>query len=227
MQTSELVATLALPKLSQIGCITARKLIHHFGSATAVFDKIQQSDNPKWKALKAVFKKPETVAVLHAAEKECDFIEKNQLQWIDFRDHAFPPALNQCPDTPLVLFYSGQPFPYTTRIISIVGTREPSQQGRAFTRKLVEELAPYHPIVVSGYAYGIDIEAQLAAVEHKLSTYACFGHGILGCYPRQHKKYRKDIEQTGGFLSEYCTAMSFTKHHFYNAIELLQVWLKP
>ena len=214
MPTSELAATLALPKLSRIGCITARKLIHHFGSAVDVFDRIQQADSAKWKTLKDVFKRPDTASILCAAEKECAYIQKHHVQWIDFRDEGFPASLNQCPDAPLVLFYSGQSFPDTTRIISIVGTREPSQQGRAFSRKLVAELAPYHPIIVSGYAYGIDIEAQLAAVEHKLSTYACFGHGILSCYPKQHKKYRKDIEQTGGFLSEYWHNDAFHKTSF-------------
>jgi DNA processing protein len=82
-----------------------------------------------------------------------------------------------------VLFSSGQPFPNTTRVISIVGTRQPSADGKAFVRQLVESLASYQPIIVSGFAYGIDIAAQLAAVENNLITYGCLGHGILNCYP--------------------------------------------
>ena len=37
METSELIATLVLPKLPKIGCRTIRKLIRHFGSAETVF----------------------------------------------------------------------------------------------------------------------------------------------------------------------------------------------
>ena len=37
MKTSELIATLLLPKLPKMGCRTARRLIRHFGSAEAVF----------------------------------------------------------------------------------------------------------------------------------------------------------------------------------------------
>ena len=214
MSSYELAATLALPKLPRIGCTTARKLIRHFGSALEVFQRIDQSNNSRWKALKTIFTKPETAAVLRAAEKECSYIEKHQIQWIDLREPTFPTALNQCPDAPLVLFYSGQPFPTTTRVISIVGTRQPSQKGRAFTAQLVEQLSPYNPIIVSGFAYGIDIEAQLAANEHGLQAYACLGHGILGCYPKQHRKYRKEIEQSGGFLSEYWPNEPFNRTNF-------------
>lgn len=214
MKNTELIATLALPKLSKIGCITARKLIRHFGSATDVFERLPRTNEKKWESLKKIFGQPETKAILSAAEKEVALMEKRGVQWMMHSQPEFPASLNQCADAPLVLFYSGQPFPKTTRIISIVGTRQPSPHGREFVKQLVKELAHYQPIIVSGFAYGIDIEAQLAALENGLITYGCLGHGILGCYPKQHFKYRKHIEETGGFLSEVWAKEPFQRAHF-------------
>lgn len=214
MTDAELVATLALTKLPKVGCITARKLIRYFGSAQAVFDKIHATANPYSKTISNAFKQVAVDTALLAAEKEVARIQKHHINWIDFRQESYPSTLNQCSDAPLVLFYSGQPIPNTTRIISVVGTRQPSHQGRVFVRKLIEELAAFNPVIVSGFAYGIDIEAQLAARENNLITYGCLGHGILNCYPKEHIKYRSDIEQTGGFLSEFWSNEAFQRTHF-------------
>lgn len=212
MKHAELIATLALPKLPNIGCATARKLIHHFGSAEEVFAQVPRTNNKKWKSIARVF--PQAKAMLSEAENEVAFIEKNHVNWIAHSDSNFPASLNLCPDAPLVLFYSGQPFPNTTRIVSIVGTRQPSAEGRAFVRQLVKELTPYQPIIVSGFAYGIDIEAQLAAQQNGLITYGCLGHGILKCYPSKHIKHRSEIEKTGGFLTEFWANEHFQRTHF-------------
>lgn len=214
MDKSELIATLALPRLSKIGHITSRKLIRHFGTATEVFEGLPRTKEKKWEALKKAFKRPQTKHMLLAAEKEVALIEKQNIRWVAHSQPDFPKAINQCIDAPLVLFYSGQPFPNTTRVISIVGTRQPSPDGRAFVKQLVKELSPYQPIIVSGFAYGIDIEAQLAALENGLITYGCLGHGILGCYPKEHLKHRKRIEETGGFISEVWAKEPFQRAHF-------------
>jgi DNA processing protein len=202
MKTSELIATLVLPKLPKIGCHTARKLIRHFGSAEAVFQRIGRENSKPFNSIAAVFKSAKAQQVWDAAEKEVARIKQNNISWVAHSDPGFPIALNLCPDAPLVLFGSGKAFPNTTRVISIVGTRLPSPDGKAFVRQLVETLAPYQPIIVSGFAYGIDITAQLAAVENNLTTYGCLAHGVLNCYPREHQKHRKKIEQQGGFLTE-------------------------
>lgn len=214
MNKAELIATLALPKLPKVGCITARKLIRHFGSALTVFEKIRNTSDDKWKSLAKVFAQAETRMVLSEAEKEVAFLDKNHIRWIAHTDPEFPVSLNQCLDAPLVLFYSGQAFPKTTRIIGIVGTRMPSAEGKAFTRQLVKELSPYNPVIVSGFAYGIDIEAQLAALDNGLITYGCLGHGILRSYPPEHKSYRNRVEKTGGFLSEFWSNEPFHRGHF-------------
>ena len=214
MKTTELIATLVLPKLPKIGCRTARKLILHFGSAEAVFQRIGRENTKPFNRIATLFNPPEAKLVWEAAEREVARIETHDISWIAHSAPDFTIALNLCPDAPLVLFGSGQPFPNITRVIGIVGTKQPSADGKAFVRQLIKSLAPYQPIIVSGFAYGIDITAQLAAVENNLITYGCLGHGILNCYPNEHLKHRKKIEQQGGFLTELWSHEKIQRAHF-------------
>jgi DNA processing protein len=55
-------------------------------------------------------------------------------------------------------------------MISIVGTRQITSYGTEFCRKLIEDLAPLDPVIVSGFAYGVDIVAHQFAMEYKLQT---------------------------------------------------------
>ena len=200
MKTSELMPPLYCPNFPS-GCRTARKLNRHFGSAEAFFQRIGRENTKSFNSVAAVFKSAHARQVWDAAKKEVARIKQHNISWVACSDTGIPISLNLCPDAPLVLFGSGQAFPNTTRVISIVGTRLPSPNGKAFVRQLVETLAPYQPIIVSGFAYGIDITAQLAAVENYLTTYGCLVHGVLNYCPREHQKQRKKIDQQGGFLN--------------------------
>jgi DNA processing protein len=69
-------------------------------------------------------------------------------------------------------------------MISIVGTRQITSYGTEFCRKLIEDLAPLDPVIVSGFAYGVDIVHQFA-MEYKLQTIGA--HGLNQIYPKPHK----------------------------------------
>ncbi len=70
MTHSELIATLALTRLPRIGCVTARKLIRYFGSATAVFEEIHRTNQASFKTLIPVFKSLNAQPILDAAKKK-------------------------------------------------------------------------------------------------------------------------------------------------------------
>jgi DNA processing protein len=78
-----------------------------------------------------------------------------------------------------------------------------SAYGRDFTHNLVEELAAYNPIIVSGFAYGVDICAHKAAVKNNLQTIAVLAHGFETIYPKVHKQYINQLNKKGGFLTEF------------------------
>jgi DNA processing protein len=82
------------------------------------------------------------------------------------------------------------------------------------TRKIVEDLLPYHPVIVSGLAYGIDIEAHRAALQAGLPTLAVMGSPIDTIYPAAHKKTAQQIQETGLLISEYAPGSKMAPGNF-------------
>ena len=112
------------------------------------------------------------------------------------------------------MFESGNINLNNKHIISIVGARKITTSGIAFCEKLVEELAIYNPIIVSGFAYGTDITAQKAAIKHKLQTIGCLAHGLNQIYPKVHKKYVAEVENNGGFYTDFWSSDAFDRSNF-------------
>jgi len=83
-----------------------------------------------------------------------------------------------------------------------------------FTKKLIEEISPLNPIIVSGFAYGVDIYAHQMAMEFGLQTIGVLAHGLNQIYPKVHKKYMAKIEQNGGFLTEFWSTSNPDKENF-------------
>ena len=122
--------------------------------------------------------------------------------------------MKHCIDGPIVLFQSGNINLKQQRIISIVGARKITTSGITFCEKLVESLSQFNPIIVSGFAYGTDITAQKAAVKHNLQTIGCLAHGLNQIYPKVHKRYVADIENYGGFYTDFWSTDAFDRNNF-------------
>ena len=99
-------------------------------------------------------------------------MEKEGVNHLFYSDKHYPNRLKQCEDAPLNLFYKGNIDWNKDKFISIVGTRKASSFWKQFTNKLVKELAPYNPVIVSGLANGVDIAAHKAALQYGLNTIA-------------------------------------------------------
>ena len=73
------------------------------------------------------------------------------------------------------LYYAGDLALVTSPCVSIVGTREASNEGQARARRLARELVNHGAVIVSGLARGIDAAAQTSAIENKGRTIAVIG----------------------------------------------------
>ena len=153
-------------------------------------------------------------SVFEKANQELEFIKANEINAVYFQDEEYPERLKHCIDGPLLLFSSGTINLKNRKIISIVGTRQITSYGTEFCRKLIEDLAPLDPIIVSGFAYGVDIVAHQLAMEHNLQTIGVVAHGLNQIYPKTHKKYVAKIEQNGGFMTEFWSSSNPDKENF-------------
>ncbi|MEO5775641.1 MAG: DNA-processing protein DprA [Flavobacterium sp.] len=214
MNPTEIFNILALLKVEGVGDIVAKKLINHCGSAENVL-------NSKSHSLKSIdgigdtlIKNLRDKSIFEKAEQEMRFIEKEKTCTLYYQNDDYPDKLKHCIDGPVLLFASGNINFESRKIISIVGTREVTPHGMDFCKKLVEDLAIFNPIIVSGFAYGVDIVAHQAAIENKLQTIGVLAHGLNQVYPKPHKKYVAKMEENGGFLTEFWSNSSPEKENF-------------
>lgn len=78
-----------------------------------------------------------------------------------------------------------------------------SSYGRDFCNQLIKELSIYNPIIVSGFAYGVDICAHKAAIKNNLQTIAVLAHGFEHIYPKVQKTHIHQVNEKGGFITEF------------------------
>ncbi|MBT8256604.1 MAG: DNA-protecting protein DprA, partial [Bacteroidia bacterium] len=201
LSNNELLHVLALQRVPNLGDSSAKKLIHVVGSAEGVFNErksnlLRIEGIGSWK-LQDLDLKP----LLPQVEAELKFIQDQEIAWSYFLDKDYPELLKHCLDGPILFFRKGNIDLVGKRVISIVGTRRLTTAGMQFCEQLVEELKPFKPVIVSGFAHGADICAQKAAIRNGLQTIGCLAHGLNQIYPREHEKYIGPVVQNGGFIT--------------------------
>lgn len=214
MHEEELFYLLALQKVELVGDIVAKKLLNHFGNAKEVF----QSKASKLGSIDGIgsilIRNLKDKSVFEKAEKELQFIKENHIDTLFYQDENYPDKLKHCIDGPVLLFSSGNIDFKNRKIISIVGTRQITSYGMECCKKLIADLAPLNPIIVSGFAYGVDIVAHQAAMENNLQTIGVVAHGLNQIYPKVHTKYVAKMEENGGFLTDFWSSSNPDKENF-------------
>jgi DNA processing protein len=213
----DLLYKIAISLVPGIGCITAKSLIAYCGSAPQVF-------RDKEKTLRSIPGIGTVLArnilhskVLDRAEKEAEFILKNNVDAHFYLDENYPQRLKSCPDAPILLFSKGKPDLNKPKVISIVGTRNATEYGRSLVDRFVASLAErgYDIQVVSGLAYGIDIQAHRAALHNNLSTVCVLAHGLETVYPSLHRSIALEMcEKNGGMVSDFMSHSVIDRKNF-------------
>ncbi|SHH08170.1 DNA-processing protein DprA [Flagellimonas flava] len=214
MTEAEIIACLRLQAVPNIGDLTAKKLIAYCGCPTAVFqDKkshLLKIEGIGKYTLKGLFDK----VYQDEAEEEWQYISSNDVALSYFMDDGYPEMLKHCLDGPIVLFQRGNIDLKGKKLISVVGTRNITSQGRLFCENFIEEITPLNPVIISGFAYGVDITIQRMAMEAGLQTIGCLAHGLNQIYPKSHKKYAQSVELNGGFCTEFWSSSQPDRENF-------------
>lgn len=216
MVTNNLKYKIALSLIPKVGHITAKKLVAYVGDYEGVFKESKKN----------LLKIPDigqTLAnnivhtnVLPLAEKEIEFIEKNNIRVIFYLDEEYPERLKHCIDAPILLYTKGELSLNQRKVLSIVGTRKATDEGVSFCTSLVSALADrgHNPIIVSGLAYGIDATAHKAALDNNLATVAVLGHGLDIIYPASHKSLANKIMDNGLLITDFPSKSKRDKNNF-------------
>lgn len=165
-------------------------LVDHYGSAEEAWRHLDE---------------PGMEEALVQAEREWNWINAHGIRVWTLTDEDYPYRLRQCPDRPLVLYSKGNVHPSDGHIVSIVGTRRPTERGKELTNALVRNLAARLDslTIVSGGAYGIDISAHRAALQYDVPTIIIPAHGLDRIYPYRHRPEAIASLERGGILTEF------------------------
>ena len=141
-----------------------------------------------------------------------------QLGWnVHFYDEeSFPKQLYSISlkEIPPVLFSIGKELKFDDKLISIVGARHATEQGKQFAYNLASTLASSSIIVVSGMAEGIDSAAHKGALDAGGHTVAVWGNSLDKIYPPSNKGLAEIIKNKGTVFSEYLPGTAPLKTHF-------------
>lgn len=142
--------------------------------------------------------------------------DKTRCQMITITDGNYPALLKSIQDPPLVLYAAGK----LDRLkmlpaLSVIGTRNPSAEGLAKTRLLLDPLIKKQWVIVSGMAAGIDGYAHTRTLELGGRTIAVLGSGFSHIYPKHHCQLFHEIVSSHNLvLSEYPPDTPPRKYHF-------------
>lgn len=175
--------------LKQAGCKTANQLVETWQSSLT---ELKQKAYQLYLELKS-----QGIEVIHS------------------RQEKFPQSLREIPEPPKWLFVQGDISILHKPSIAIVGTRNPSGDGK-FLAHYVGKCLPYlQGITVSGLALGIDQIIHQESIRFNVKTIAIIGTGILLNYPAGSEQLRKKIYKNGGaIVTEYLPNQSYSAENF-------------
>ena len=213
MQT-DLLYQIALTLAPNIGDVRAKALLENFGSAESIFKtpkkQLETIDGIGTIAANSI----KHFNDFKLCEDEIKFIEKNKIKTLFLTDNEYPQRLLNCYDSPTLLYYKGNADLNTTKIISVVGTRNNSEYGKNTCDELIRELSDQNVLIISGLAFGIDSIAHKASLKNNLKTVGVLAHGLDKIYPAQNKMLAKDMLSQGGLLTDFMSGTNPDKQNF-------------
>jgi DNA processing protein len=204
MERDELAAWLRLIETPQVGRESARRLLARFGSPQGVFEARPAG----WRevvgaAQAASLAEPPAMLAAQLDGTLAWLAEGDGRAVLTLGDPDYPSPWLETPDPPLLVYAQGRLDLLRRDAIAVVGSRNPTAQGRDNACAFARSLSQAGLCVVSGLALGVDGAAHEGALDGVGSTIAIVGTGLDRVYPRRHLALAHRIAQQGLLLSEY------------------------
>lgn len=133
---------------------------------------------------------------------------------ITIKDDVYPSRLRKVSKPPLFLFTRGVVELTETPCVSVVGSRQASDEGRRRAQKLAMLLTKNGYTVVSGLAKGIDAAAQTATIKCGGKTIGVIGTAINESYPKENAALQEKIGAGHLLVSQFPLAQPTSRYNF-------------
>jgi DNA processing protein len=205
---------IALSMLSDIGPMSAKKLLAAFGTPEKIFDarvddllEIENIGRNRASSIRQ-FSSWEDV------EKRARLVEQKGITAVSFESPAYPEMLREIDDAPLVFYMKGTLIPQDRYAIAVVGSRKLTDYGASVADRVAEDLACMGFTIVSGMARGVDSLSHNAALRTGGRTIAVLGSGVDVPYPPENKTLMEKIAGSGCVMSEFPPGTAPDKENF-------------
>ncbi len=199
----EIYASLAFIKAKGMGPRTWQKIFEQYGSPALALDSCL-----RWNEQGLLKRNQWDSFVSRAWEKDADneleTIVRKKLSVILWVDPEYPEILKQISGPPAMLYYRGDTSLLKNYSLAVVGSRQSSRYGQEMAMNICRDISSAGLTIVSGFAYGIDRQAHLAAVDNTGGTIAVLGTGIDLIYPAMNKDLWSRVTEKGLILTEFC-----------------------
>jgi DNA processing protein len=183
------LAWLRLIRSENVGPITFRDLLNHYGSAAASIEALPSLASRAGRRIR--------IASVADAERELSGLAKIGARLVALGEADYPAWLRQVDAAPPLIAVRGGDTALMRRpTIAIVGARNASGAGRTMAGRLARDLGDAGFLIVSGLARGIDAAAHEASLT--TGTVAVFAGGLDRLYPPENQELADRVLESGG-----------------------------
>ena len=189
------------------------EIIHAYGSAKGVYEKVSSGDMTLVPSNRVANAKK---ASLEISDRIITFCKNNKISIITIDDKAYPKMLKNIYNPPTVLFVEGDLSCLSSKLsISVVGPRIPDTYAVRLAVNICSGLAGCKTVLVSGFANGIDSIAHNECIKRNQPTVAVLACGHTIEYPAHTFGMRAQIKKAGGaVISELLPDTECCKGYF-------------
>lgn len=194
LDDAQRLACLRLIRSENVGPVTFRELINHYGGAQAALDALPEL------ARRGGRGRPIRICSAAAAERELELARRHGARPIFTIEPGYPPALAGTQAPPPMIYAKGVLDLLARPAVAVIGSRQASAAGVKLTRHFAQGLAAAGFTIVSGLARGIDAAAHEASLA--TGTIAAVAGGIDVVYPPENAALQAAIGERGVVVSE-------------------------
>ncbi|MGO9935529.1 MAG: DNA-processing protein DprA [Steroidobacteraceae bacterium] len=201
LRAEELIAWVALSRAPALDARLLSKVLERLGDAQGV---VNTSDGARQCAGVPPASRAYLLSAAHnlrAAERT--WLEDPRHHVVPFTDPRYPALLRELKSPPIALYVAGNVGVLNDPQLSIVGSRNPSADGRDIAFEFAESLSACGLGITSGLADGIDSAAHRGALRAQGITVAVLGSGVDVIYPRINRNLSEEIRRQGAVISEF------------------------
>ncbi|GAA0208379.1 DNA-processing protein DprA [Kangiella japonica] len=147
-------------------------------------------------------------------EQDLTWFDSDDKHLIPFTSDDYPGLLREIDSAPKLLFVHGKKELLQHHQIAIVGSRNPTPQGKDNAIEFAKTLGKAGAVITSGLALGVDGFAHKAVLDQGLPTIAVAGTGLDRVYPARHKELAQRIVDNGALVSEFALGTGVRATHF-------------